>query len=91
MKSATKGVCYHHRDKVWRAAITVRGHTRELGRFKTEEEAVAARRAAEKRKADKRPSEEHRLSVENKKLRAALDVLLEVNAGLRLTIKQLEA
>ena len=89
--SEVKGVCYHPRDKVWRASIGVNCINTEIGRYKTEEEAVAARKAAEVEKAKGALSAEAKLRVENRKLRAALEIALEANAELRLTVKQLKA
>ena len=41
--SGIKGVCYHKRDKRWRAQITFNGKKLHIGRFITIEEAIEAR------------------------------------------------
>ena len=48
-KSKHAGVLWRARDKRWQASIGENGRHRYLGYFKTEEEAIAARKAAEAR------------------------------------------
>lgn len=45
--SGITGVCWHKRTRKWRAQLGVNGRTQFLGDFKSFEEAIAARRAAE--------------------------------------------
>lgn len=47
--SGCTGVTWHKRDKVWRVQITVDGNRIEIGRFKNKEEAIEARKEAEKK------------------------------------------
>ena len=46
-RSGAIGVCFHAERRRWRAFITIRGVTKQLGYFATRDEAVAARKAAE--------------------------------------------
>jgi hypothetical protein len=46
-KSKVRGVDYHNRDKLWRARITINGKRISLGWFKSKDDAVKARLAAE--------------------------------------------
>ncbi|MEE1672847.1 hypothetical protein SNR37_002257 [Agarivorans aestuarii] len=42
-----KGVSFHKRDELWMAHIFIEGKRRHLGCFKKQDEAIAARKAAE--------------------------------------------
>ncbi|BEU02782.1 hypothetical protein OAG1_15820 [Agarivorans sp. OAG1] len=42
-----KGVSFHKRDALWMAHIIVEGKRKHLGCFKKQDEAIAARKAAE--------------------------------------------
>ncbi len=46
-KSKVHGVLFHSRDKIWEVSIGNKGKQIYLGRFKTKEEAIAARKKAE--------------------------------------------
>lgn len=46
-KSGTKGVCWASQDQVWKAYIGKNGRTINLGGFKSKEDAIRARKAAE--------------------------------------------